>query len=328
MEHISCPVCGSSAESGDIGSQGFGHFYQCDTCGKYVLNGTRFGDIRSVSLSPKEKSSLYYFLTHNKSRFKKNKTLPRFFENDLSDESNNEYSLRKVVNLYPTDITKQIHMILLNILLNIKYIGNYMSYDDTESTAANRLYPMFFIDLDYTSEDAHKQFIEKVEILDYQKLILRKLENKTLTLSFEGWKQVQKLQHAEPIKAFIAMWFDISMEKAKSTIIKAIDDCKYIPVIISDKEYNGQIVPEILYEIRNSRFIISDLTGGRGGVYFESGYAAGLSKVVIYTCKKDYFDTFGVHFDLKQENFILWENEDELHERLVKRIKAVVGTNE
>jgi len=38
------------------------------------------------------------------------------------------------------------------------------------------------------------------------------------------------------------------------------------------------------------RFIVADFTGQRGGVYFEAGYALGLRKPVIWTCKRDWFN--------------------------------------
>ena len=34
--------------------------------------------------------------------------------------------------------------------------------------------------------------------------------------------------------------------------------------------------------------MVCDLTGYRGGVYFEAGFASGLGLPVIYTCRKDW----------------------------------------
>ena len=79
--------------------------------------------------------------------------------------------------------------------------------------------------------------------------------------------------------------------------------------------------------------MVCDLTGYRGGVYFEAGFAYGLGLEVIYTCRKDWtkeeilrdgdgkevkalFDSTdkeisirkeGVHFDLAHRNRIDWE---------------------
>jgi nucleoside 2-deoxyribosyltransferase len=77
--------------------------------------------------------------------------------------------------------------------------------------------------------------------------------------------------------------------------------------------------------IRRSRFLVSDLTGNRPGVYYESGFAAGLGLPVVWTCRKDRLHL--VHFDNRQFNFILWEADHlgQFKEALQYRIEATVG---
>ncbi len=124
-------------------------------------------------------------------------------------------------------------------------------------------------------------------------------------------------------KVFVAMWFDDSMKKARENINEAIKSCGYEPMLIDMKEHNNQIVPEIFKEIDDSEFVIVDLTGHRGGVYYEAGYAMAKGKTVILSCRNDE-DT---HFDVAQINTIYWQNEKDLFERLTRRIKATVGEN-
>ena len=98
------------------------------------------------------------------------------------------------------------------------------------------------------------------------------------------------------------MWFDSdgSMNIVRDSIKRAIEDAGYLPVIIDEKEHNNQIVPEIFYEIKNSKFIVADLCGHRNGVYYEAGYAKGLGKEVILTCRQSDFDK--KHFDVAQQS--------------------------
>ena len=98
--------------------------------------------------------------------------------------------------------------------------------------------------------------------------------------------------------------------------------------------------------------MVCDLTGYRGGVYFEAGFAKGLGLDIIYTCKKDWvrsdllqdgedqrievlYDSNGseirikkegIHFDLDHMNRIEWEenNLEEFKTKLMTRIKAVI----
>ena len=88
-------------------------------------------------------------------------------------------------------------------------------------------------------------------------------------------------------------------------------------------EHNHQIVPEMLYEIRQAKFVIAELTGHNNGAYFEAGYALGNGKEVIQLCRKDKFGEDG-HFDVKQVNTILWEDTKDLQERLKNRIRATM----
>lgn len=146
-------------------------------------------------------------------------------------------------------------------------------------------------------------------------------------------------------KCFVAMWFndkeDIgkvqpNMKKVYENAIKtAIEDTKYVPVRIDYQEHCNDINDEMIAEIRKSKFIIADLTGYRGGVYFEAGFAFGLGLPVIYTCHETWLagdkekNIEPVHFDLNHRNIIIW-NENKLEDfsiALKNRIGAVIGEN-
>jgi hypothetical protein len=125
-------------------------------------------------------------------------------------------------------------------------------------------------------------------------------------------------------QAFIAMWFNEKLNTAYSKGIKlAIRSCGYKPMIIRTKEHANKIDDEIISEIKRSTFLIADLTGHRGGVYFEAGIAMGLGVPVIWTCRKD--DIGNLHFDIRQYNCIAWTKPDDLARQLRKRILRVVG---
>ena len=88
-------------------------------------------------------------------------------------------------------------------------------------------------------------------------------------------------------------------------------------------EFNDDVVARILAEIREARFVVSDFTGHRNGVYFETGFAMGLGLPVIWLCRKDQIRD--AHFDTNHFNHISWETPTELRERLAIRIKATIG---
>ena len=129
-------------------------------------------------------------------------------------------------------------------------------------------------------------------------------------------------------QAFVAMWFDKSMDGAfEKGIHPAIKDAGYNPFRIDEKEHLNKIDDQIIAEIRRSRFIVADFTHGgegpRGGVYYEAGFAHGLNIPVIFTCRKDGLDN--IHFDTRQYPHIVWEKPEQLRDMLAKRIGAVIG---
>ena len=145
--------------------------------------------------------------------------------------------------------------------------------------------------------------------------------NERYKIAPKGWQLVQNINRAKDSPGS-SLWFDPSMESAEEKIIKAIQDSGYLASIIKMKEHNNQIVPEILFEIDRSEFVVADLTGGRGGVYYEAGYAAGRDKPVIMCCRDDEFDK--IHFDLKQKNGIKWTNEEDLYIRLKNALNLLL----
>lgn len=147
-------------------------------------------------------------------------------------------------------------------------------------------------------------------------------------------------------QCFVAMWFSDEMDVFRKSIAKAIREAGYDPFIISMKEYNEDVSDEIIAEIRRSKFLVAEFTGNRGGVYFEAGFAYSIEIPVIWCCRNDWFDTQidreltaivdgiektavikesrQIHFDINHYNFIVWENPEELYQRLKVRIEATV----
>ena len=145
-----------------------------------------------------------------------------------------------------------------------------------------------------------------------------------------GYARLAELDsmNSDSKQAFVAMWFDDTMKDAYDQgISPAIEDAGYRAVRIDQKDHNNKIDDEIIAEIRRSRFLVADFTqgdsGARGGVYYEAGFAHGLGIPVIFICRQNAI--CNVHFDTRQYNHILWEDQSDLRDKLVKRISATIG---
>ena len=133
-------------------------------------------------------------------------------------------------------------------------------------------------------------------------------------------------------QAFVAMWFDDSVESAYDEgIAPAIQDCGFEAKRIDRDPTVDKIDDAMIAEIRRSRFLVADFThgneGARGGVYYEAGFAHGLGIPVIFTCRGDMIDE--IHFDTRQYAHITWNSTSELRNSLRDRILAriVEGSN-
>ena len=152
-------------------------------------------------------------------------------------------------------------------------------------------------------------------------------------VTHKGYARYQELKgkSVDSSQAFVAMWFDSSMDAVyNEAIAPAIRDAGYEPVRVDNVQHNRKIDDEIIALIRRSRFIVADFTAGkpeepRGGVYYEAGFAYGLGREVIYTCQYDFKGA--LHFDTRQYNHILWEKDklSDFRQNLQNRIEATIG---
>lgn len=136
-------------------------------------------------------------------------------------------------------------------------------------------------------------------------------------------------------QVFVAMWFNREIDEIYECYERVIQSNNYTCCRIDKIEYDGSIMMQITEEINNSAILIADLTGNRGGVYYEAGIAKGLSLCkhpirLILTCKKECFDNPDTkpHFDVAGDNIIVYENIEDLKIKLDKRIRLGVMSSD
>jgi len=226
--------------------------------------------------------------------------------------SNNIEHILNSANI-PSNVPEKLDRILLYLEFKTEHAGQSVNID-------------FNVDYPIAFAKNFKEFnflIEQLKELGY-------IENEATTsfiITLSGWSRLYELNQykIETNKAFIAMWFS---EEMKIPFIngfsKAISDCGYQPIKIDLLEHNDKICDAIISEIKMSHFIVSDFSSHRQNVYFEAGFAMGLGIPVIYTCREDFMGIDKVHFDTRQYNHIVWNDENDLYEKLYNRIKATI----
>lgn len=147
-------------------------------------------------------------------------------------------------------------------------------------------------------------------------------------LSAGGWRMLEEDSRNNPVlnkRIFVAMSFAQDLEEIYEKGIRpSIGAAGFEAIRVDRVEHNEKICDKILADIRSCGLVVADFTGQREGVYFEAGFAAGLGKPVIWTCRSDWFKR--THFDTNHYNHIVWKDIDELKTRLVNRILATVAS--
>ena len=195
-----------------------------------------------------------------------------------------------------------------NTLVNVD-LGNYALYAACWAIDSNQLGEVF-------SLLQERGFVEQPE----------DCEPYYVKITATGWDHLEQLRipNRDSTQGFVAMWFHRKMEPLYNlSLEKAIIDAGYHPHRVDKREHAEKIDDEIIMQIRRSRFVVADLTGHRGGVYYEAGFAHGLGLPVFLTCRADK----KLHFDVRQYNCIFWEWDklDEFKTALTRRIEATLG---
>lgn len=144
-------------------------------------------------------------------------------------------------------------------------------------------------------------------------------------LTHEGWDKYEQLKRSGTAAriAFMAMQYnDPSHDEVFQKCLKpAVKETGFELRRLDEHLPAGLIDNHLRVQIRNSRFLLADLTNQNRGAYWEAGYAEGLGKPVIYLCEKKQFDEFKTHFDTNHHTTVTWDESD-----LVSAAEALKST--
>ncbi|MFZ3173018.1 MAG: hypothetical protein WA118_13695 [Carboxydocellales bacterium] len=237
----------------------------------------------------------------------------------------------------PKTVFEKLDKLLLFLYRRTEYLNHEIEVDRSKPATG---YAISNVELENMFDTLSKLgFIQQSKVYGLRKFYI----------TISGIARLEKIQKevTNNDQCFVAMWFDDFMLNIfDKDMTKAIVDAGFRPFIIPMKEHNDDICDHIIAEIRNSRFLVADFTGQRGGVYFEAGFAYGLGMPVIWTCHEDWFNTEvdmevdalvdGIqkkvlikqlrfaHFDVNHYNFIVWKDGEDLYKKLKNRILATV----
>ena len=320
MNKNKCHVCNlAPTKIEGIGPLERKTFVECPRCGKYIITDM----VTITTYSEHERAKIIAWVRD-------------FQERGMEPPELNTKTIKNITDNLPNYTPSQKQLILMkNIERRTKYPGYVF-----------KLFPNNDFPLAWAS--CTEELIYYISTLDERRLLkatkligpaiepqsgkLNALDMQISEISVEilsdGWEYLELNSRHSVIsdQAFVAMSFSGNIDSAyENAIKKAIEAAGYQSFKVGDKPHNERIDVKIMAEIKNSRFLIADVTEQKHGVYFEAGYALGLGIPVIWSCRHD--DLVKVHFDTRQYNHIVWQTEEKLKEDLYNYICAIIGKN-
>ncbi len=281
--------------------------YKCPRCGKFKITKKAERIIDGKNLDPKLTGWIRNLTELGMDIPEINTNILKEIEQSIPDYN-------------PAD--KQ-YLFLRNISRKSKYPG------DVVSIIPKFDYPLAWASAPYEVTFYIRFLVERGLLAwdDHEPKSLSSSENPIhMALTPNGWNYLDNHEQRaiELCQAFVAMSFSDAMNKAWDKAIKpAILEAGYKALRIDSKQHTDKINAKIIAEIRNSLFVIAEVTEHKRVVYFEAGYAIGRNLPVIWCVNQN--DLKNVHFDTRHYNHIVWKTPEDLKEKLYDMICAVVG---
>lgn len=339
-----CPICSTSGVEPILIRENLSEntvalaFYKCPVCGRFELKANE----SSKELNCNHLASyLVYngFPSDDLSESRYYTVLDKEACDELKTNPDNGRPVhidgQMIENWYPETFSERIDRILLYLDKHTQHMGETLSLNRKELTG------VFFVDqwegekgkiFPLSSSITLRSEVniqnEKSYIADYlrqQSLVDTHLYTNgagRIRIMPNGYVRLDALKGRSVTgkNAFVAMQFGEATQPLREAIRKGIADAGYNATFIDEVQHNNLITPEILKYIRDSKFVVVDLTHQNNGAYFEEGYAMGIGKPVIQLCQKD----TKLHFDIAQKNTIMWDTEGDIPHRLTNRIRATI----
>lgn len=313
-----CPVCQNSIEEHQLMGVGRGRVeqYKCENCGAFSM-----AEEARIELNVEQKRKLSAILRKRAIRgMGKIMIFLNRPDKNLSEFPYPIYLLGDLLSEYPDSASDRLDESLINLAKLSKFPGDPVYIRESDKS----LFFVQSVQLVEMKYIANQLFQD--ELIEISKLSAADFPAH-ITVTAKGWNRIAELEkgrEADTKQAFVAMSFSPKMDSPyKNAIATAVKEAGYEPIRIDKVEHNNKIDDEIIVKIRQSKFVIADFTEHRGGVYFEAGYAMGLGKPVIWTCREN--DLANLYFDTRQYSHIVWKDERELKESLLNRIRATIN---
>jgi hypothetical protein len=303
-----CILCGGSNVRAV--KDGVATEINCKTCGHYMADVEELADLR------KENPSCIPRIVHRMCRMRDGKTdlviLAPALVNDL------------IVDPLPS-VREQEDSLLL-------WLGDKLREEDPTG-AVSMGDNVDFVAAWVGSFNLNSLF-KIIEYLDHEGLLswMNDGLKNPVRMTPKGWDRYEDIRRApsQARLAFMAMPFGNNEldHVYKDCFRDAVEKTGFKLRRLDEWQGAGLIDDQLRVRIRSARFIVAELTTENRGVYWEAGFAEGLGRDVIYTCKRSEQPNLNTHFDTNHHLTVQWEpgKLEDAAEKLKAAIRATLPT--
>lgn len=290
IEDVQCPVCLSADGYGckrQPHSTRDASLFSCDVCGTFAVTRSALDDnngLRIEKFNKAKRAALSHRLRVSQSTERDPVILYTYdFEQSALDQLRLPSPLQQSANV-------------------IKIVGDFVS---ANGEAYPEMSPEFSAMIGAPSRMAAFELLEELKAYGFISALSQRMLSgfvmQDVSLTLNGWERYEAERKGEISGnyGFIALKFsDPVLDPFLRDHIKpAVTEVGYDLFDMRDVSRAGVIDNLLRMQIRDSAFVLVDLTHENAGAYWEAGYAEGLGKPVLYICEKEKFDEKKTHFD-------------------------------
>lgn len=302
-----CPVCLSVYSApASVSEEGGGLHVNCPSCGQFAVEEEAWKDYLrpnshgAKSLTNYHRARLSYRI--NRTRIDQGVRKPKIYSSDIEG-----FIADGCPGPNPSEQAANI----------IKFVGDEISRTGERLPALpQNLYAI----VGSGSPDFARSLVFELKQNGWLDGVEQRKDNHTIplsaiNLSLAGWEryEAERRGRFSGSYGFLALKFGVGqLDSFINDVLKPSirEGIGYELVDMRDVSRAGIIDNLMRSQIRDSSFVIADLTHDNPGAYWEAGYAEGLGKPVVYICEKAKFSETKTHFDTNHCTTVLWSNQD------------------
>lgn len=322
-----CTICSSPLyNQEDTGADSIR--YKCYQCGEYTITDTAYASFPEHINSDYKKSSLSGWIRRNQG-FTITTTNSEMLENiskpNIPDRA---LSLLKYISMRLPDIGQTFS--INNALRTVELFQRPETDVLTQEDKLNGEFVMPMVSESWSKNRNELNYLINEYLINSRKYLKIGTAN-DVSITPSGWIQLENTINVQSDIVFIASKYEETINTfLDSYVVTAIKNAGYTPKLMRSHDHVNVIDNEMLSLIRQSKFVIADLTNNSRGAYYEAGFAHGMGLPVIFTCEKTYYEDEdnAIHFDTSHYPIKTWLNDNEENaEKYSNELKHFIEAN-